>query len=142
MPAAETTFSSIMIEPRSSAPNSSATWPIFIPWTFQEENTALDGRVETAGGLDYLRTLAIARLYLDNVPHVQGSWLTQGAKLGSVSTAFGADDLGSIMIEENVVSAAGTTYRASTDDFVRTIKGLGKIPVQRDTLYREVRVWN
>ncbi|HSB35799.1 MAG TPA: CofH family radical SAM protein, partial [Thermoanaerobaculia bacterium] len=72
----------------------------FIPWTFQEENTALDGAVETAGGVDYLRTLALARLYLDNVPHVQGSWVTQGRKIGQVSLAFGADDLGSIMIEE------------------------------------------
>jgi cyclic dehypoxanthinyl futalosine synthase len=62
-------------------------------------------------------------------------------KIGQVALEFGADDLGSIMIEENVVSAAGTTYRASTDDFVRAIRGLGRLPVQRDTLYREVRVF-
>jgi cyclic dehypoxanthinyl futalosine synthase len=83
----------------------------FIPWTFQEENTALDGRVETAGGADYLRTLALSRLYLDNVPHVQGSWVTQGKKIGQVSLFFGADDMGSIMIEENVVAAAGARNR-------------------------------
>ena len=63
-------------------------------------------------------------------------------KIGQVALGFGADDMGSMMIEENVVSAAGTTYRATTEDFVRAIKALGKIPVQRDTLYRDVRVWN
>src|SRR6185369_12350129 len=88
----------------------------FIPWTFQEENTALDGQVELAGGTDYLRMLALARLHLDNVPHVQGSWLTQGRKIGQVSLTFGADDLGSIMIEENVVAAAGAHNRMTADD--------------------------
>jgi cyclic dehypoxanthinyl futalosine synthase len=63
-------------------------------------------------------------------------------KVGQVALGFGADDLGSVMIEENVVSAAGTTHRATTDDFVRGIKALGKVPVQRDTLYREIKVWN
>ena len=91
---------------------------------------------------DYLLTQAVSRIYLDNVDHIQSSWVTQGMKIGQVALEFGADDLGSIMIEENVVSAAGTTYRASTEDFVRTIKALGKTPVQRDTLYRDVRVWN
>ena len=71
---------------------------------------------------DYLLTQAVSRIYLDNVDHIQSSWVTQGMKIGQVALEFGADDLGSIMIEENVVSAAGTTYRASTDDFVRTIK--------------------
>jgi cyclic dehypoxanthinyl futalosine synthase len=112
----------------------------FIPWTFQEENTALDGRVETAGGLDYLRTLAIARLYLDNVPHVQGSWLTQGAKLGSVSTAFGADDLGSIMIEENVVAAAGSHNRMEGEESMRAlIRDAGFTPVKRGSVYERCR---
>ena len=76
---------------------------------------------------DYLLTQAVSRIYLDNVDHIQSSWVTQGMKIGQVALEFGADDLGSIMIEENVVSAAGTTYRASTDDFVRTIRALGKI---------------
>ena len=91
---------------------------------------------------DYLLTQAVSRIYLDNVDHIQSSWVTQGMKVGQVALSFGADDLGSIMIEENVVSAAGTTYRATTEDFVRAIKALGKTPVQRDTLYRDVRVWN
>jgi len=111
----------------------------FIPWTFQEENTALDGRVETAGGYDYLRTLALSRLYLDNVSHVQGSWVTQGKKIGQVSTAFGADDLGSIMIEENVVAAAGAHNRMTRDDMTFLIRDAGYAPVQRGSVYERCR---
>ncbi len=117
----------------------------FISWTFQDDGNRLGAKVARDAmptSFDYLLTQAVSRIYLDNVDHIQSSWVTQGMKIGQVALEFGADDLGSIMIEENVVSAAGTTYRASTDDFVRTIKGLGKIPVQRDTLYRDVRVWN
>jgi cyclic dehypoxanthinyl futalosine synthase len=116
----------------------------FISWTFQDDGNRLGARVpreQMPTSFDYLLTQAVSRIYLDNVDHIQSSWVTQGMKIGQVALEFGADDLGSIMIEENVVSAAGTTYRASTDDFVRTIKGLGKIPVQRDTLYRDVRVF-
>jgi cyclic dehypoxanthinyl futalosine synthase len=107
----------------------------FIPWTFQEENTDLQGEVETSGGFDYLRTLAISRLALDNIDHVQGSWVTQGAKIGQLSLFFGADDLGSIMLEENVVAAAGAQYRMSQSDMERTIRGAGYTPRQRRTLY-------
>ena len=116
----------------------------FISWTFQDDGNRLGARVarETMPtSFDYLLTQAVSRIYLDNVDHIQSSWVTQGMKIGQVALEFGAEDLGSIMIEENVVSAAGTTYRASTDDFVRTIKGIGKVPVQRDTLYRDVRVF-
>ena len=91
---------------------------------------------------DYLLTQAVSRIYLDNVDHIQSSWVTQGMKIGQVALGFGADDMGSVMIEENVVSAAGTTHRTSTDELVHLIRSLGKIPVQRDTLYRDVRVWN
>src|SRR5205823_1787520 len=114
----------------------------FISWTFQDDGHRLGARVSRDAmptSFDYLLTQAVSRINLDNVDHIQSSWVTQGMKIGQVALEFGADDLGSIMIEENVVSAAGTTYRASTDDFVRTIRGLGKVPVQRDTLYREVR---
>ena len=117
----------------------------FTSWTFQDDGNRLGATVprETMPtSFDYLLTQAVSRIYLDNVPHIQSSWVTQGMKIGQVALEFGADDLGSIMIEENVVSAAGTTYRASTDDFVRTIRSLGKIPVQRDTLYREVKVFS
>jgi cyclic dehypoxanthinyl futalosine synthase len=117
----------------------------FISWTFQDDGNRL-GRVvpkETMPtSLEYLLTQAVSRIYLDNVDHIQSSWVTQGMKIGQVALEFGADDLGSVMIEENVVSAAGTTHRATTDDFIRMIKALGKVAVQRDTLYRDVRVWN
>jgi len=96
----------------------------FIPWT-----------VETSGGFDYLRTLAISRLALDNIDHVQGSWVTQGAKVGQAALFFGADDLGSIMLEENVVAAAGAQHRMSQNEMERTIRGAGYTPRQRRTLY-------
>jgi cyclic dehypoxanthinyl futalosine synthase len=117
----------------------------FISWTFQDDGNRLGAKVPRSAmptSFDYLLTQAVSRIYLDNVDHIQSSWVTQGLKIGQVALEFGADDLGSVMIEENVVSAAGTTHRATSDDFVRTIKALGKVPVQRDTLYREVRVWN
>jgi cyclic dehypoxanthinyl futalosine synthase len=115
----------------------------FISWTFQPEGTRLAAAVSSyPTSFDYLLTQAVSRIYLDNVDHIQSSWVTQGLKVGQVALGFGADDMGSVMIEENVVSAAGTTHRATTEDFVRAIKALGKTPVQRDTLYRDVRVWN
>jgi len=117
----------------------------FISWTFQRDGNRLDDVVsddDMPTSFDYLLTQAVSRIYLDNVPHIQSSWVTQGTKIGQVALGFGADDMGSVMIEENVVSAAGTTHRATADDFVRAIKALGKTAVQRDTLYRDVRVWN
>ena len=117
----------------------------FISWTFQDDGNRSGHKVPRESmptSFDYLLTQAVSRIYLDNVDHIQSSWVTQGMKIGQVALGFGADDLGSIMIEENVVSAAGTTHRASADDFVRVIRAMGKIPVQRDTLYRDVRIWN
>jgi len=111
----------------------------WIPWTFQKENTMLDGKVEEAGGFEYLKTLAVSRLYLDNVRHVQGSWVTQGPKIGQVSLSFGADDLGSIMIEENVVYAAGARNRMTQEEMRRLIADAGYEPVQRRTLYDACR---
>lgn len=107
----------------------------FIPWTFQEKDTALEGLFEVSGGVDYLKTLAISRLALDNIEHVQGSWVTQGPKMGQVSLFFGADDLGSIMLEENVVAAAGTSYSMSRDQMVQMIEGTGLRARQRRSLY-------
>src|SRR5712691_1585021 len=117
----------------------------FISWTFQRDGNRLAAKVPRESmptSFDYLLTQAVSRIYLDNVDHIQSSWVTQGMKVGQVALEFGADDLGSVMIEENVVSAAGTTHRSSTEEFVRAIKALGKTPVQRDTLYRDVKVWN
>jgi cyclic dehypoxanthinyl futalosine synthase len=114
----------------------------FISWTFQPDNTELAERVSWyPTSFDYLLMQAVSRIYLDNVDHIQSSWVTQGMKIGQVALFFGADDMGSIMIEENVVSAAGTTYRAGTEDFLRTIRNAGFEPAQRDTLYRTVREW-
>src|SRR5687767_15305457 len=85
----------------------------FIPWTFQRENTALGRKItEEPTGIDYLQMVAVSRLFLDNVQHIQSSWLTQGLRLGQTALHFGADDMGSIMIEENVVSAAGAHNEA------------------------------
>ncbi len=116
----------------------------FISWTFQRDGNRMDDVVEDEAmptSFDYLLTQAVSRIYLDNVPHIQSSWVTQGLKIGQVALGFGADDMGSVMIEENVVSAAGTTYRTTTDELVHLIRALGKTPVQRDTLYREVKVF-
>ena len=107
----------------------------FIPWTFQDQSTDLEGEVEVAGGFEYLKTLAIARLAFDNIDHVQGSWVTQGAKIGQLSLFFGADDLGSIMLEENVVAAAGVQFRMTQADMERVIDEAGLVPRQRRTLY-------
>ena len=117
----------------------------FISWTFQRDGNRMDDMVsdeDMPTSFDYLLTQAVSRIYLDNVPHIQSSWVTQGMKIGQVALGFGADDMGSVMIEENVVSAAGTTHRTTTDELVHLIKAMGKTPVQRDTLYREVKVFD
>ena len=108
----------------------------FIGWTFQAEHTRL--RAPTVGAQDYLRTQALARIYLDNFPNVQSSWVTQGQALGQVALKFGANDLGSIMLEENVVSQAGASFRMSVADMQRLIADLGYEPRQRDNWYRLV----
>ena len=106
----------------------------FICWTFQAENTRL--KAPTVGAQEYLRMQALSRIYLDNIPSVQSSWVTQGLEIGQVALKFGANDLGSIMIEENVVSQAGTTFRMTVDDMKRLISELGYEPHQRDNWYR------
>lgn len=109
----------------------------FITWTFQPGNTELGG--EKTSAWDYLKTLAITRLYLDNIKHIQGSWVTQGQNIGQLTLAFGANDLGSIMLEENVVRAAGTAYQMSIDKMVSIIRAAGKIPAQRNTEYTIIK---
>ena len=109
----------------------------FIPWTFQRANTSLGKFVrEEASAVEYLQTLAISRLYLENIQNVQSSWVTQGLKTCQIGLRFGGNDVGSIMIEENVVSAAGAHHRASEEELRRIIRDAGFIPKQRDTLYR------
>ena len=110
----------------------------FIPWTYQPDNTVLGRSVPgRTSSEDYLRTLAVSRLLFDNVDHVQGSWLTVGKATGQDSLRYGADDLGSIMLEENVVSAAGVVEKCMTNDgMISLIHGAGRLPARRDTTYR------
>jgi cyclic dehypoxanthinyl futalosine synthase len=111
----------------------------FIPWTFQRENTALGRKItQEPTGIDYLKMVAVSRLFLDNIQHIQASWLTQGLKLGQSALRFGADDMGSIMIEENVVSAAGASTCANEAELRYQIREAGFRPQQRDILYNYV----
>jgi cyclic dehypoxanthinyl futalosine synthase len=111
----------------------------FIPWTYQPENNHLKGRTQ-ATSLEYLRMVAVARLFFDNVNHLQGSWLTTGKDIGQLTLHFGADDLGSVMLEENVVSSAGARHRSNRGELIELIRSAGRIPAQRDTLYRHLVV--
>ena len=109
----------------------------FIPWTFQPDNTEIEARPATA--LEYLRVLALSRIFLDNIPNIQASWVTQGIKVAELSLRFGANDLGSTMIEENVVAAAGVSYRVSIREILGAARNAGFVPAQRDTFYRVLR---
>jgi cyclic dehypoxanthinyl futalosine synthase len=139
------------------------SYTAFIHWPFQRENTPLGraqewdpdvhgpfddstnedvlrGRVVRMAGADeYLRMLAIARLYFDNIPSLQSSWVTMGPKVGQLALFFGANDMGSVMMEENVVSAAGTTYRLEAREICRLIRDGGWVPAQRDQYYNVLR---
>ncbi|KAA6459171.1 dehypoxanthine futalosine cyclase [Acidobacteria bacterium AB60] len=109
----------------------------FIPWSFQPKNTALGGRGwDEATSVEYLKVLAISRLYLDNIDNVQASWVTQGLKVLELGLHFGGNDVGSVMLEENVVKAAGTSNCTTEEELRRIIRDAGFRPVQRDTLYR------
>jgi len=110
----------------------------FIPWTFQPGNTALGGRA--VGGHDYLRTLAISRLFLDNIDNIQASWVTQGRDIAQLALRFGANDVGSTMIEENVVAAAGVSHRMDETALIELIHAAGYDAAQRTTLYEIIRV--
>jgi cyclic dehypoxanthinyl futalosine synthase len=113
----------------------------FIPWSFQAGNTELgkQSAIKGATAIDYLRVLALSRLYLDNINNIQASWVTQGLKLAQVALRFGANDFGSTMIEENVVRAAGVSYCVTKDDIVNAIKAAGFKAVQRDTYYHKLK---
>jgi cyclic dehypoxanthinyl futalosine synthase len=109
----------------------------FIPWTFKPKNTFLERKIsQEIGGDRYLRVLALSRIYLDNFNHVQGSWFTQGKKMGSISLHYGASDLGGTLYDENVLGCAENKLRASLDELVHMIKSAGFKPAQRDTFYR------
>jgi len=109
----------------------------FIPWTFQPQNTALGGRKwDEATSVEYLKNLAISRLFLTNFQNVQSSWVTQGLKVCQLGLRFGGNDVGSVMLEENVVRAAGVTNCTTEEELRRIIRDAGFKPVQRDTLYK------
>src|SRR4029079_787318 len=144
-------------------PQSFGSYTAFIHWPFQRENTPLGratewdpeihgpfddsnnedilhGRVVRMAGADeYLRMLAIARIYFDNIPSLQSSWVTMGPKIGQLAMFFGANDMGSVMMEENVVSAAGTTYKLNEREICRLIRDAGCIPAQRDQYYKGLK---
>ena len=107
----------------------------FVAWPFQSGNTVWEGKVPRPTDAEYLRTIAIARIYLDNFPHIQSSWVTMGRKTGQMALHYGCDDMGSLMLEENVVSAAGTCYSVNREEMDRMIRGAGFEPWQRDNIY-------
>ena len=113
----------------------------FICWTFQPDNTDLS-HIPAAGGFEYLKTQAVSRLYLDNVPNIQSSWVTQGEKIGQMALLFGANDMGSLMIEENVVAEAGTVHYLSIETIRRCIEETGYIPRQRNVFYEYIDEFN
>ncbi len=111
----------------------------FIPYTYQPQNNKLRGQTQ-ATLFEYLRIIAVARLFLDNVAHIQGSWLTTGKDVGQLSLHYGADDLGSVMLEENVVSSAGAKHRSNLLELIHLIRAAGRVPAQRATTYEHLRV--
>ncbi len=110
----------------------------FAAWPFQSRHTAWEGKVPKPTDVEYLRTISIARIYLDNFEHIQSSWVTMGRKTGQLALHYGCDDMGSLMIEENVVSSAGTCYSVNRAEMDRMIRGAGFRPWQRDNIYRPV----
>ncbi|MDG4774403.1 cyclic dehypoxanthinyl futalosine synthase [Solwaraspora sp. WMMD792] len=111
----------------------------FIPWTYQPENNHLKGRTQ-ATTLEYLRMIAVSRLFFDQVAHLQASWLTTGKDVGQLALHMGVDDLGSIMLEENVISSAGARHRSNLHELIWMIRSAGRIPAQRDTEYHHLAV--
>ena len=119
--------------------NETGGFTAFIPWTFQPGNTALGGRGwDEATSVEYLKTLAISRIFLDNFENVQASWVTQGLKVLQLGLRFGGNDVGSVMLEENVVRAAGTSNCTTEEELRRIIRDAGFRPAQRDTLYTKL----
>ncbi len=112
----------------------------FIPWSFSPRNTGMADTLP-ATGIDYLKTVAVSRIFLDNVTHIQAGWLTEGLKLAQIALTMGANDMGGVLTEEVVVKATGIETRTHRDELVDVIGDAGMIPVQRDSDYREIRVF-
>jgi len=117
----------------------------FIMWSFQGKNTELLAEIpdmDKPSSNRYLRLLAVARLYLDNIPNIQSSWVTQGPYIGQMALRFGANDLGSTMMEENVVSSAGAAYAMAKEEMVQLINDIGETPAVRNTAYETLEIFN
>jgi cyclic dehypoxanthinyl futalosine synthase len=113
----------------------------FIPWSFSPANTSMQDRPRTTG-IDYLKIVAISRIFLDNIKYIQAGWLTEGMKLAQIALDMGANDMGGVLTEEVVVKATGIQTRASVEEFIELIKNAGRIPLQRDSNYSEIRVFS
>ncbi len=114
----------------------------FIPWTLSPQGTPRMKHFRQAGGEDYLKTVAISRLLLDNIEHIQSGWLTEGLKLGQIGLAFGCDDMGGTLLEDKVLEPTGIEVHTRREDLIRLIKEAGYIPAQRDTNYKILNVYN
>jgi len=114
----------------------------FIPWTLSPHGTPRMSQFEPAGGADYLKTLAVSRLFLDNILSIQSGWLTEGLKMGQVGLSFGANDIGGTLIEDKVLEPTGIEVKTKPEDLIRLIKEAGYIPAQRNTNYEIIQVFN
>ncbi|MBI3317026.1 MAG: dehypoxanthine futalosine cyclase [Candidatus Omnitrophica bacterium] len=114
----------------------------FIPWTLSPYGTPRMSHFKPAGGQDYLKTVAISRLFLDNVEHIQSGWLTEGFKLGQIALGFGCDDMGGTLLEDKVLEPTGIEVHTRPEDLIRLIREAGFIPVQRNTNYETLHVFN
>lgn len=123
---------------RALARGNGGGYTAFAAWPFQSGHTPWEGKVPKPTDVEYLRTIAVARIFLDNFAHIQSSWVTMGRKTGQLALHYGCDDMGSLMLEENVVSAAGTCYSVNRDEMTRMITAAGYEPWQRDNIYGEV----
>jgi cyclic dehypoxanthinyl futalosine synthase len=123
---------------RALASKTGGSHTAFAAWPFQSGNTRWHGNIDQASDAEYLRLIAVARIYLDNIPHIQSSWVSMGPKTGQVALHYGCDDMGSLMIEENVISSTGTAYKTNEEDMLRLIRQAGFEPWQRDIFYGEV----
>ncbi len=125
---------------RALARNNGGGYTAFAAWPFQSGHTPWEGKVPKPTDVEYLRTIAVARIFLDNFAHIQSSWVTMGRKTGQLALHYGCDDMGSLMLEENVVSAAGTCYSVNREEMNRMIRAAGYEPWQRDNVYGAIPV--
>lgn len=129
------------IQDRAHELDTGGMFTALIPWSMSPSGTKIEGRIETATGQEYLRTMAIGRLFLDNVENVQAGWITNGPKLAQVAMDFGANDFGGVLMEEQVVSATGLDSNIETSTIINYIRQTGRIPAQRDTYYNVIKTF-